>query len=253
MGDPSLDLDRALALAKQYDLQFVELRVLEENLDLPGYFSRLPKVSLRPDVKLLILSSSLKLISANENDLAEFSRYIDLAKRLEAAYIRVFGGGVWGEELSDASIRGATRVVSLVRKMIADAGWPGQILLETHSAFSSSTACERLNAILDEPLQLIWDTHHTWRIAGESPAESWRRLGFWIRHIHVKDSVSDSGVKDGYRYVIQGTGEFPSAELIGVLSAGYYSGSISLEWEKLWHPELPDLKEALPPFISAFR
>ena len=253
MGDPSLTLDRAFALARRFRLQFIELRALEGNLDLPDYFSHRPDIIVPPDVRILVLSSSLRLISAGGEDLQEFSLYLALARRLRAGYIRVFGGGSWGQDLSDEEMHRAAEMVSALRKMVSETGWDGEILLETHSAFSSSTACERLNALLDEPVRLIWDTHHTWKIAGESPGETWGRLGAWVRHIHVKDSVSDGEAKAGYRYVLQGEGEFPTAALIETLADGGYKGSVSLEWEKLWHPELPGLTEAMGPFVDRFR
>jgi sugar phosphate isomerase/epimerase len=253
MGDSSLTFEQAFALARQFDLQFLELRVLEGDLDLPAYFSARPELTVPEDGGVRVLSSSLQLISVGDEGLREFALYIALAQRLQARYIRVFGGGAWGDDPSEEKLLRAVEVVDVLRKMISEAGWSGEILLETHSAFSSSPSCERLNALLDKPLSLIWDSHHTWKIAGESPEETWSRLGAWTRHIHVKDSVSDSTAKEGYRYVVQGAGEFPAQSLIEVLARARYEGGISLEWEKLWHPELPELKDAMGPFVAVFR
>jgi sugar phosphate isomerase/epimerase len=37
----------------------------------------------------------------------------------------------------------------------------------------------------------------------------------------------------------------PLPEVMSVLRRDGYNGAISLEWEKMWHPYLPDLSEAL--------
>ena len=44
--------------------------------------------------------------------------------------------------------------------------------------------------------------------------------------------------------MLPGAGEFPMAPLRAVLAAEY-AAVVSLEWEKLWHPYLPPLDEAL--------
>jgi hypothetical protein len=43
---------------------------------------------------------------------------------------------------------------------------------------------------------------------------------------------------------LPGEGEFPMASLRAILQAEFY-GTVSLEWEKLWHPYLPPLENAL--------
>jgi hypothetical protein len=44
--------------------------------------------------------------------------------------------------------------------------------------------------------------------------------------------------------VLPGNGEFPMSSLQRILAAEF-SGAVSLEWEKLWHPYLPPLDDAL--------
>ena len=119
------------------------------------------------------------------------------------------------------------------------------MLLETHDAFSASEPCEKLVAQLDEPVGIIWDSHHTWRLGGESPAESWSRLSAWIRHVHIKDSIDKPSARHPYTYVLPGDGQAPLGEIVGLLRENSFSGAVSMEWEKLWHPYLPPLRSAL--------
>ena len=47
-----------------------------------------------------------------------------------------------------------------------------------------------------------------------------------------------------FTYVLPGEGEFPTGPIMELLGKEY-AGVVSLEWEKLWHPYLPPLDEAL--------
>jgi len=55
--------------------------------------------------------------------------------------------------------------------------------------------------------------------------------------------VSQPGPRLPYSYVLPGAGEFPMRALCTALSG--YDGVLSLEWERLWHPDLPPMDEAL--------
>ena len=127
----------------------------------------------------------------------------------------------------------------------AEHGWQAEIVLETHDAFSGSRECLGLFDKIGQTLPMIWDTHHTWKLAGETPQESWDNIGKLVRHLHVKDSVSHPSDRHPYTYVHLGEGEFPFKELFAVLASGGYRGVVAIEWEKLWHPYLDPIEEAL--------
>ena len=107
----------------------------------------------------------------------------------------------------------------------------------------------RLNKLLKEPLRILWDSHHTWRDGGESPAETWRMIGPLVRHIHFSDSRLRKSPKSGHEVVMVGTGDYPVDAFRRLLSDVDYPYGVSLEWEKLWHPELPDIRLALNEFL----
>ena len=83
--------------------------------------------------------------------------------------------------------------------------------------------------------------------AGEAPAATWKTIRNHVVHLHVKDSVSrpsPTGTHP-YTYVLPGDGEFPMAELRELLRLDKYEGVMSLEWERMWHPYLPEIDKAL--------
>lgn len=67
----------------------------------------------------------------------------------------------------------------------------------------------------------------------------------------MKDSVSRPSARLPYNYTLPGQGEFPMPALRRVLEAGGYAGVLSLEWERMWHPALPPLDEALAAAAAA--
>ena len=60
----------------------------------------------------------------------------------------------------------------------------------------------------------------------ESPSNTWKALGKWVRHVHIKDSVQ----KPKERYVLLGQGEVPVRGIVQLLKKQGYKGYYSLEW-----------------------
>ena len=61
--------------------------------------------------------------------------------------------------------------------------------------------------------------------------------------------VRQAGVAEG----LFGGGEFPALECMRLLRQSGYDGWFSLEWEKMWHPEIEDPEVALPLFPAKIR
>jgi sugar phosphate isomerase/epimerase len=122
-------------------------------------------------------------------------------------------------------------------------GWKVDLMVETHDTLMTAAALGRFAAAAPGTA-ILWDTHHTWKRGGESPADTWRQARAQIVHLHVKDSVSVPSARNPYTYVLPGCGEFPMAALRRALGADF-TGVVSFEWEKMWEPELPTLDQAL--------
>jgi len=74
-----------------------------------------------------------------------------------------------------------------------------------------------------------------------------RRVGRYIRHTHLKDSVP---VGNDRRYVLTGTGEVPVRRQVEALARTGYRGYFSFEWEKRWHPEIEEPEVAIAQFAT---
>jgi sugar phosphate isomerase/epimerase len=50
-----------------------------------------------------------------------------------------------------------------------------------------------------------------------------------------------------------GEGDVPMQDILAKLRAAGYDGWIAVEWEKKWHPEIPDHEVALPQHAELLR
>jgi sugar phosphate isomerase/epimerase len=143
-------------------------------------------------------------------------------------------------------------------------GVSAEIIVETHGSFVTSALVQQMCDSAGQGIPLLWDTHHTWKIGGESPTETYEVIAPLVRHIHGKDSVtlpSETTTAHPYRYAIPGKGEYPFAELFATLAdtddtlpdnKGELT-ALSLEWELMWHRDLPPLDPALRAWMQILK
>jgi sugar phosphate isomerase/epimerase len=249
LGCAELCLEDILALADRHRIPAVELRAMEGTIDLT---ERLESRFSRPQdfanliqgggVRICSLDTSLRLSENTDTDRAALLRFVPWAEAAGIRRLRVFDGTGADQEPGFAR---ALDTLVWWRDLRAARGWQIDLMVKTHSSLIRTPLIRRFLDAAPEGTAMLWDSHHTWKIGGESPADTWRAIGPHVVHIHVKDSVSRSDGHNAYTYVPCGQGEFPMARLLAGLSDDGYTGIVSLEWERLWHPEIPSLEESL--------
>jgi sugar phosphate isomerase/epimerase len=232
----------------------IELRGLDGEMDLlkrPEFSALSLPASLKDlaalDLVITDLGASARLHEADPRVLAaqmdEARRYIDLAHRLKAPWVRVF---------PDRYVQGEPREAT-----IAQLGWFAKgsgvgVLVESHGEFTESASLEAMmKAAGDAPgIGLLWDTHHTVSAGKEKPGDTWARLGRWVHHTHIKDSKP--GEKE-VQYVLTGEGTIGVRDIVRALAAGGYPGFYGFEWEKQWHPDIAEPEVAFPQYAEVMR
>ncbi|GGJ03519.1 hypothetical protein GCM10010885_11020 [Alicyclobacillus cellulosilyticus] len=251
---PEWPLDEVMRRAAAYGYAGVELRLYEGEVipaRLPeGVVQAIRAAATAAGVTILGIGASTRFAMADPGERRrqedELRAYLDLAARLGARFVRTFGGQMEG----DAADCIARLAESLARVAEAADAAGVDILLETHDDFSPSARVRDALAAARHPrLGALWDVHHPYRM-GETPAETMANLSPWLRHVHIKDARRRG---DGWDLVPLGAGEVPVREILRALRAAGYSGWLSVEWERKWHPELQPAEEALPQHITVLR
>ena len=247
LGCPDFSLDETLALAVKHGIGAVELRSLGGTVNLPAYFAekfgtpeKLAAHVQASSVRVVGFNASLHLTGATQAERDQLVAFGPWAEALGVPWLRVFDG----KNSDTTGLDEALATLRWWREVRAAHGWTVDVSIETHdSLFTAATIARFLAAA--PGTAILWDSHHTWKRSGEDPVATWRAIRASVVHVHVKDSISVPSAKHPFTYVLPGAGEFPIAPVLAALQADNFSGPVSLEWEKLWHPYLPPLDEAL--------
>ena len=180
-----------------------------------------------------------------ENALEEGRLAIDVCERMGIPGIRVFGDRIEGDLNSTIE-----RVVKGLRILSEYAkGKSVNVLLEVHGEFDR---LERLIPVIEKvkdcpEFGIIWDIEHSYKVYEEDWPVFYAGIKPWVRHTHFKDVKKTDGK---FEICIPGEGVVPMGDIYRTLMADGYQGWYSLEWEKMWHPELPDPEVAFPRFVD---
>jgi sugar phosphate isomerase/epimerase len=252
LGWPACTLDKVLEdLRNAGGFAGLDFRGLGDEMDitkLPEFNEKLDEtMAAIADAGLTVsgLSTSARLVSrkgGRSED--EVPRYAKLADRMGVKFLRVFGGQRRDDQDRDAWMAEAVENLKTMVDSIADTG--AVVVIETHDDWSHSADLAELLDKVDSPkAAALWDVLITCLMGKEAPAESVKNLGSRIQYTHVKDGVVKGG-KFGISMVGEGEVDLPGA--VAELKSAGYDGWLTFEWEKRWHPEIPDAAEALPAY-----
>jgi sugar phosphate isomerase/epimerase len=284
---PEWPLESLLANCCRYGYDGVEIRQIagEANLlnvaDLASSrHAALRRTLADSGIAICGLASSVRFDypdqTTREEQLRTGQAYVELAAALGSRFVRVFGDVLPSGPRSarQATLDQIGESLNLLGEFAAARGV--DILLETHGDFADSTVvCDLMPRIESPAVGILWDTHHPWKFFCEPLEQTWTRLKPWVRHTHWKDSVTRPSsaprpdatsqsaasaaahsLMSGHReadYVLFGGGEFPAEDCARLLKQSGYDGWLSLEWEKMWHPQIEIPEVALPLFAARMR
>jgi sugar phosphate isomerase/epimerase len=248
---PSWPIETVIAKASEFGYDGIEWRGGPQGHVNPATPTP-QKAALRQmcsDAGLMVLAitayTSFVSKSAEERqaNVDEVRRYSDVAAELGAHYVRVFLGELPEGVNPDASmyenIAGCLNVASEHALSVGV-----RIAIEPHDSFARSSAVVPvLNRTRSHSaLQVIWDIGNAFA-AGEEPLEGFKLLKDRLAYVQIKD-----GKRRGTEWQLcpLGQGEVSLGQAFELLSANGYEGTLSVEWEYAWHPELDPPEIALP-------
>jgi sugar phosphate isomerase/epimerase len=261
LGCPDWSFDKIIDFARDNQYSGIEVRGILRQMDLPlvPEFSSpemiavtMKKMSDR-GLKFVDLGSSCALhFSKGEErtkNLDEGKRFIDLAAKLNCPYIRVFPNQLPKDrdrqETLNLIIDGLKELGNYASKTNVT------VLLESHGELIyKNDLLFVMDGAANPHVGLVWDICNMWIATKEPPEEVYAVLKPYIRHTHIKDLKIENNKEE---YVLLGTGIVPIFQAIDLLYKNNYPGYYSFEWEKLWHPEIPDPQIALADYPLAMK
>jgi len=248
LGCPDWDFDTIVKQAKTMGYSAIELRGIKDVMrieDLPifvdGNYKETNKVLADNGLVISNAGTSVFFHNVDGYDAAieEGKIAIDTCHLVGIPAIRVFGDSIPPGDTVEAVTK---RIVEGLNELCYysrdKTGGNVRIWIEVHGDFNTP---QILSPVVDKlagcPLfGMLWDIQHSYK-AGTAPADFYNEFKSVIEHVHFKDCIFDDG-KPVEK--LPGDGIIPIKEHYEILEAGGYKGFYSLEWEKRWHPELPD-------------
>lgn len=254
LGCPDFSWNEIYAMAKDLGFDGIEIRGLGDQLAAfhaqPFHEENLGETrkklkELRLEIPCLSSGCCLRFPERLEANHEELVQYMTLASKLGTPYIRILGDlepHTTGEVDDQVVLAALKKLVPLAEEMNVT------LLVETNGVYTDTSRLSTLlNEVASDHVQALWDLHHPYRYAGETPAQTVKNLGAYIKYVHIKDSVQLDGVT---KYKMMGEGDLPIDDMMAALRSINYEGYISLEWVKRWAADLDDAGVVFPNFAS---
>ncbi len=240
LGCPNWSFNEIYATAKDIGFDGIEIRGIGNEMYAPkmSVFSpdklEATKKRFEGNLKISCLTSAACVASSACFDEAE--DYLRLAHELGVPFVRML--------ISDTTypvevdLETAAARYRAVCDIALDKGYKVQPLIETNGILASShKMLEFMQAVSRPNAGVLWDINHPYRYFQEPVEETAKRLGRYIKYMHVKDSHMENGE---LKYRMMGYGDMPTYDALRAARAEGFDGYVSLEWVKRWMPELQE-------------
>ncbi|MCC6058553.1 MAG: sugar phosphate isomerase/epimerase, partial [Desulfurococcaceae archaeon] len=159
-----------------------------------------------------------------------------------AKAVRAYAG-----RFPDSVENSINRVAESLNKLADFADTHGvYIAIETHDELTRLEILLKLFNKLDPRIKILYDVANMIMV-GEKHENVFPHISNRIVHVHIKDFIMVEGKRI---FVRPGKGVVPICRVVKDLKSTGFKGYISIEWEKMWHPELEDPDIVIPLYIE---
>ena len=257
LGCPKWSFEEVIDFAVKHGYQGLEIRGVDGEM-FPDKIARF-QLGRQQETKKLIADAGLKMhvfgtsvkfheADKREENIEQGKKAIDVCAAMGIPYIRIFG-----DQIGDADEKTIIdQVISGSKELCEYAKGTGvEVLLEVHGQFN---VLERVLAVCEgvamDNFGLVWDVAHSDKTYGDDYKVFYDGIKPYIRHIHIKDHKHVDG---GFDLCRLGEGDIPILPIVRMLIDDGYDGRFSLEWEKLWHPELAEPEVAFVDYLELMK
>ena len=253
IGTPDFDWVDIYSMAKDLSFDGIEIRGIGDEISAvnakvfsPAKIDATIKKlkELRLEIPCLDTGCVLKEEENRDLCIKEVTDYIELADKLKTPYIRLLADRDPEPvtDVDDEYVAGVLRELAAIAEKYDNV----TLLVETNGVYSDTLRLKRLiEKVGSARVAVLWDIHHPYRYMEESPEETVKNIGSYIKHVHVKDSLMVDGKP---KYKLMGQGDMPLKSIFASLAEIGYSGYASLEWVKRWDMGLQNAAIAFPHF-----
>lgn len=246
---PHLKLEEVLERAKIFGLDAIELRVAEDGIHIKPHYP-IDKTYLRiieeSGVKIASIAGYARFSSISDEERKRnedlLRTLILMAEELGAKAVRVYAGRFPDD------VENSIRRISESLNRLAEYSDKHNvyIAIETHDELTKLEVLLKLLGKLHPEIKILYDVANMIMV-GERHEKVFPHIAERIVHVHVKDFV----IVEGKRvFVRPGRGVVPICKVLNDLKSIGYRGYVSVEWEKMWHPELEDPDTVIPLYID---
>ncbi|QOR70560.1 sugar phosphate isomerase/epimerase [Ruania alkalisoli] len=264
MATPDATLEEALVLLAEIGFEGVEIICADDYpCGLPTRPTTAQLTSVRSAAEQLGLAVAnvvpyVRPINARDErtrlgHVDEMRRCLDIAAAIGSLSVRVWAGvdPEPGHETEQQEL-----LVDSLRRLAGHAAdLDVRLNVENHMgshAISGAITTEIVQEVGSPYVGILYDPANLLVLGDADYQEAFTLQAPYIGHVHFKDVDVLGGGKHMPRLV--GEGEVPWAWILPALAASGYSGFVSTEFEKRWHPqELPPSREGLQHELAQLR
>ena len=180
LGCPDFSWTDIYSMAKDFGFDGIEIRGLGDEIfavraqpfteaQLPQTIKRLSALKL--EIPCLSSGCCLKFADRQEENYQEIVQYINLASKLGTPYVRILADL---EPQPEGETDDET-VLAALKRLIPKAEEKGiTLLIETNGVYSDTARlASLLSKAASDSVAALWDIHHPYRFAGETPEKSY--------------------------------------------------------------------------------
>jgi len=168
---------------------------------------------------------------------------VRVAAQLQCPYLRVFPFELQERENRSQGLRRILERLDLACRTARHTGV--RILLENGGSFPTAEDLAEIESRLRNPLLTFAYSPAVAAAAGEDPLDGIALLGGDLAVVKLKDFHAG-------RPVPIGDGDVPVAEIVRDLAASNFRGWCTVEWDRLWLPDLAPAEDVLIPSAERF-